>query len=245
MGASPRFRRRQQLNHAVRVLLVPGFAHTSRVWDRTIALLGDQLDITSLDIPDEGDFASTATALGGRGGRGLYAGYSMGGRLALFLALEHPELVERLVLVSSSPGIADPEERLTRRIADDELADWIEDHTVDEFLDHWGRQPLFEDITPEDNRRHRLDSPAGIAGQLRRLGQGVQPPLWHRLKELRMPVTFIVGGQDSRYQEIADRAAGLISGPAVVINVTGAGHAMIHHCPESLATTIRNKAKEI
>ena len=53
----------------------------------------------------------------------MLAGYSMGGRLALALALRHPERVRALVLVSASPGLADAEERAARRAADDALAD--------------------------------------------------------------------------------------------------------------------------
>ena len=45
-------------------------------------------------------------------------GYSQGGRMALLATLEHQELVERLVLVSAAPGIADDEARAERRAAD-------------------------------------------------------------------------------------------------------------------------------
>ena len=226
----------------MRVLLVPGFAQTGRVWDATIALIGDLPDIVALEIPDEPDFASTALALGGRGGRGLYAGYSMGGRLALYLALEEPELVEHLILVSSGPGIADAG-RQTRQTADHELADWIENHSLDEFLDYWAQQPIFSDVPAEDNRRHRLDSPAGIANQLRRLGQGGQPPLWDRLGELRMPITFLVGESDDTYRGIATRAADLVSGPAEIIVVPAAGHGLSHR-PRLLADTIAAAASD-
>ena len=49
-------------------------------------------------------------------------GYSMGGRLALVLALRHPECVRRLVLLSASPGLKTAEERALRRASDAALA---------------------------------------------------------------------------------------------------------------------------
>ncbi len=48
-----------------------------------------------------------SSSIGDLGERGVYVGYSMGGRLALRLALERPELVRALVLVSATAGIAD------------------------------------------------------------------------------------------------------------------------------------------
>ena len=53
-------------------------------------------------------------------------GYSMGGRLALNLALAAPERLTALVLESASPGIAIDDERRVRREADNALADGIE-----------------------------------------------------------------------------------------------------------------------
>lgn len=50
-------------------------------------------------------------------------GYSMGGRLALWTALEHPERFPRLVLESASPGLKTAREREMRRKADRALAD--------------------------------------------------------------------------------------------------------------------------
>src|SRR5690606_13664825 len=60
-------------------------------------------------------------------------GYSMGGRLALHLALAAPTRVERLILESATYGIVDPAERAARRASDNELAEWIEAHGVDAF----------------------------------------------------------------------------------------------------------------
>jgi len=220
----------------VRVLLVPGFAQTSGVWAATIAQLS--VDAAALEVPIESDFAATALALGKRGGRGVYVGYSMGGRLVLYLALEHPELVASLVLVSSSPGIADAGKRQARAAADLGLADWIDSHSREEFLDHWTQQPTFQDVLPESGRQHRLSSPAEVADQLRRLGQGTQPSLWDRLAELQMPVSFVVGENDSTYLGIAERAAELVSGQVEIRVVPRAGHALVHHHSTLLADII-------
>ena len=46
-------------------------------------------------------------------------GYSMGARLALYVAITRPGLVRRLILESGSPGLASPAERVARVRADD------------------------------------------------------------------------------------------------------------------------------
>lgn len=220
----------------MRALLVPGFAQTGSVWDQTIIHL--RVEATALEIPPDLDFLDTAQALGTAGGAGVYAGYSMGGRLALALALEQPELVQHLILVSSGPGIEDRRQRQARAAADEELARWTASHSREEFIDRWAQQAIFTKRLPRNHRHHRLSSPNDIAGQLRRLGQGTQPSLWGRLDELRMPVTFLVGAMDEKYRRIADRAIGLIGGSANIITVAGSDHAVVYHEPIAVARVI-------
>ena len=130
----------------------------------------------AVDVPDGLDFAATAAALGDVAARATYVGYSMGGRLCLQLALDRPELVERLVLVSASPGIADDAERAARRDADERLAQEIERDGVDAFLERWLAQPLFATLPREragHRRATRRRTPSTrLTHQLRVLGPG-------------------------------------------------------------------------
>ncbi|MEX2267186.1 MAG: alpha/beta fold hydrolase, partial [Acidimicrobiia bacterium] len=98
----------------MRLRLVHGFTQTIRSWEPMEARLPRDWDVQPLEVPDGLDFVATAETLGMRGGTSTWVGYSMGGRLSLRLALDRPDLVERLVLVSASPGIASPGEREAR-----------------------------------------------------------------------------------------------------------------------------------
>jgi 2-succinyl-6-hydroxy-2,4-cyclohexadiene-1-carboxylate synthase len=53
-------------------------------------------------------------------------GYSLGGRLALLFAVKYPERLQMLVIESGSPGLARKSERAARRVADEDLARFIE-----------------------------------------------------------------------------------------------------------------------
>lgn len=169
------------------------------------------------------------------------AGYSMGGRLALALALRRPERVRGLVLVSASPGLAGASERAARHAADESLAERIEALGVEAFAREWAAQPLFADqpaevaaLAHEDRLRR---SAAGLAAQLRGLGTGVMPPLWDRLGELALPVALVVGERDAKFRALAERMAERLPDGEIVV-VPGAGHAVALEAPEAVATAI-------
>src|SRR5207302_8461313 len=84
-------------------------------------------------------------------------GYSMGGRLALHLDLAVPSRVERLVLIGSSPGIADARERERRRQDDERLADEIERISIERFARRWAESPVLAGLPEELVRRAHAD----------------------------------------------------------------------------------------
>ncbi|HZP29207.1 MAG TPA: alpha/beta fold hydrolase, partial [Acidimicrobiia bacterium] len=205
-----------------------------------IECLPTDLEFTALEVAEGLDFETTAATIGARGGHATYVGYSMGGRLCLMLALDRPDLVERLVLVSASPGIADAGARDARRSQDERLALEIEREGVGPFLERWLAQPLFASLPRElaqlDERRR--NSPTRLTHQLRVLGQGVQPSLWDRLGELRMPVTLVTGAYDKAYSDIARRMAQRIGERATLVTIPGAGHAAPLEQPAAVAHAI-------
>lgn len=195
----------------MRAVFVHGFTQSAASWRPVDAALQDHpLERVFLDVPDGLDFATTAAVLGNAGGAGTYVGYSMGGRLCLQLALDRPSLVERLVLISASPGIADDRERAARRERDDALAHEIERYGVDAFLERWLAQPMFSGLSPDAagvEARRSANTVERLTHQLRALGQGSQPSHWDRLDEIAMPAMLFAGDADPKYLEIAQQMA--------------------------------------
>jgi 2-succinyl-6-hydroxy-2,4-cyclohexadiene-1-carboxylate synthase len=219
----------------VAYVLVHGFTQSERSWAGIVDELGDA---TAARVPDGLDFVATARALGDAHGRATYVGYSMGGRLCLQLALDRPGLVERLVLVSASPGIADPSERAARRARDEQLAQEVERLGVDEFLERWLAQPMF--ATLPDTARHLDERRAAnrvdrLTHQLRALGAGSQPSNWARLSLLTMPVLLVAGELDATYAGLAVTMGELIGAAAEVRIVERAGHALQLERPATFA----------
>jgi 2-succinyl-6-hydroxy-2,4-cyclohexadiene-1-carboxylate synthase len=216
----------------MRIVLVHGFTQTAASWAPYVQWWREGLnEPCPLDVPDGLDFVATASALGDAGGPATYMGYSMGGRLCLQLALDRPELVERLVLISASPGIADPAARASRREADELLAQRVEREGVRDFVEWWVSQPMFASL-PRDvagtDARIEGNTPARIAHQLRALGQGAQPSNWERLEHISMPVALFVGSSDTKYVAIAQEMAQPMRANMRVL--AGLGHAC--HLPQ-------------
>ncbi|MEA2217524.1 MAG: 2-succinyl-6-hydroxy-2,4-cyclohexadiene-carboxylate synthase [Solirubrobacteraceae bacterium] len=233
------------------LLLLHGFTQTGRGWDEVVRhLAGETYRPLAPDLRGHGaaasrrpiDMDACARDVAGLAGRRFaLAGYSMGGRIALHVALAHPERVSRLVLVSSTAGIEDQAERAARRARDEALAAWIEAHTIAEFADRWGAQPLFAGQAPEVAAAARADRlsnhPAHLAAALRGIGTGVMAPLWDRLGELDMPVAVLAGARDATFAALARRLADALPRASATI-VPGAGHALALEAPAAVAAAI-------
>ena len=232
------------------LVLLHGFTNTGAGWSGVIAALGGDRTVLAPDLRGHGsasharpvsleavvaDVAASAPATF------ALAGYSMGGRLALHVAVAHPRRVTRLILIGASPGIADAGERAQRRAADEALAEEICDLTIERFAQRWARTPVLAGQPPAVQAAVHADrlrnTPAGLAAALRGLGTGALPPLWDRLGELAMPVDLIVGERDATFRATAERMAAAL--PAGTLHVVpGAGHAVHLEAPAAVAEII-------
>jgi 2-succinyl-6-hydroxy-2,4-cyclohexadiene-1-carboxylate synthase len=225
-----------------RLILVHGFTQTAASWDAIeyrLNALGH--DVVSLDAPGHGSHSDThlglwksADLLAAEGGKATWVGYSMGGRLALHVALGHADLVERLVLVGATAGIENAAERLERQASDELLAEGLERDGLDAFLGRWLAQPLFASLPDEaiglDARR--TNTADGLAASLRLMGTGSQDNLWPRLNEISAPTMLVVGALDEKFSAIAQRMEAAMP-DAHVASMNGCGHACHLEAPDA------------
>jgi 2-succinyl-6-hydroxy-2,4-cyclohexadiene-1-carboxylate synthase len=233
------------------VVLLHGFAGTGRLWDPVVARLdGERYRPLAPDLRGHGTAAARRPVTFGAIVDDILGlvphpftlgGYSMGGRIALHVALAAPERVQRLVLVATTAGISDEAERAARRAADEALAAETERGTIEAFADRWTAQPLFAGTPPQAAAAWRADildnDPVALAAALRGIGTGAMELLWDRLGELTMPATVLAGSRDTKFAALGERLAAALPRGELVI-VEGAGHGIPREAPSAVAAAL-------
>jgi len=175
-------------------------------------------------------------------------GYSMGGRLALYLAVKYPERFDKIVIESSSPGLKTADERQDRVKQDKKLARRLETENFENFLNDWYRQPLFESIQ-KDARfkklfKKRLKSdPLLLAKSLRQMGTGAQPSLWPELSKINNPIMFVAGEKDEKFKALAGEMSDLCETSEICI-IKNCGHNVHFEKPLEFYEQLNNFLKK-
>jgi 2-succinyl-6-hydroxy-2,4-cyclohexadiene-1-carboxylate synthase len=247
------------------LLLLHGFMGSTSEWDEVANALSDSYRLLIPDLPGHGastglTYPDSYTMDGAARSltilfdtesldRCAVAGYSMGGRLALYLALRYPERVERLLLESASPGLATEDERAARRAADEKLAQRLQTEDLRDFVEGWYRQPLFATLARDEELLRRTiearlhNDPQELARSLRAMSTGSQPPLWEELPSLSVPTLAVAGEKDEKFVRIARRME--CEGPTVwAIILEGVGHSVHAEAIERYVKIVRNSVEE-
>jgi 2-succinyl-6-hydroxy-2,4-cyclohexadiene-1-carboxylate synthase len=236
------------------VTLLHGFLGSTHSWSGIMPGLSEQYGCVAIDLVGHGqsdspadparysmahcveDVVAVLAELGVEATAVI--GYSMGGRVALHLAIEKGSPVGALVCESANPGIEDPVERDARAQADDELAQKIYEEGLPAFVDWWEDLPLFASqarLSPYARSRLRAQrlntDPVGAANSLRGIGTGRQASLWRRLGMVKVPALIVAGADDEKYVGIAREMTLGIEDAALSI-IEDAGHAAHLEQPE-------------
>jgi 2-succinyl-6-hydroxy-2,4-cyclohexadiene-1-carboxylate synthase len=243
-----------------RLVFVHGFLGRGQYWDRIAASFAPHYCCVLPDLPGHGtndslpletELSYEVMALGlqrtlAQLGPGpvILAGYSLGGRIALYTALRFPQLARALFLVSANPGIAEPQLRERRRAVDDQQAEIIHTSGLDAFLERWYDQPLFQSLRRRPELLDQLraakseNRPRWMEKTLRELSPGRQPALGGRWRELQMPVLLLAGALDEKYATLA-RETARNAPPVRAVIVPGAGHVVQAEQPARFIRVLR------
>ncbi len=166
-------------------------------------------------------------------------GYSLGGRLGLFLLSHYPDFFNKAVIVSANPGITSEIERSKRLEQDLLLLKNIENKDV--FFKNWYEASLFGNLKNHANFKNLLEERQNcdldkIKKCVRFLSVGTQSPLWESLSFLKNPVLFITGSLDEKYNLFSQRLVKNSSFKS--ITYPGLGHNPLFETPEQILKTL-------
>lgn len=221
-----------------------GFLGNCNDFQEAISLLSDQFYCLAVDLPGHGKtqvFGGEEYYTMEKIAQGLISflqalninqcalvGYSMGGRLALYLALHFPEYFSKVILESTSCGLKTQAERNQRIEHDFNLAKKLETESFLLFLTRWYAQPLFVSLKKHPHFEMMLESrlqsnPLELAKSLRNLSTGCQPSLWTKIQENLIPLLLLVGERDPKFISINAEIASLCDFAQLEI-VSNCGH---------------------
>lgn len=254
-----------QFNYTVRgdkdkpaLIWLHGFMGSSADWDEVVSLFSAAHFCIAIDLPGHGmrlasrpeDYAMETCAenlvsfLDEMGiDRACLIGYSMGGRLAFYLAVNYQGRFKAIVVESASPGLKTAEERRERVEHDRKLAQKIMNSPLSEFIDEWYQQPLFTTIDTASGRFHELiqrrlrNDPEALSMSLLYMGTGSQSSLWDKLGQITTPMLLIAGQHDAKFSTIASEVVELCPA-ARMVTIDNAGHNVHFENPEEYARQI-------
>jgi 2-succinyl-6-hydroxy-2,4-cyclohexadiene-1-carboxylate synthase len=209
------------------ILFLHGFMGNMYEFDEVIQLLGDDFAYLTVDLPGHGK----TQVIGGdeyykiqhiaqgiinllnklKIQKCFLLGYSMGGRLGLYLTLHFPERFIKVVLESASPGLPTDTERLTRVKSDyqitQKLMRMIDKSEFEVFLHNWYNQEIFGNIKNYPAYQNMIESrlennPLELIKSLQFMGTGYQPSLWEKLEANQIPLLLLVGEYDKKFIHI-------------------------------------------
>lgn len=240
------------------LVLLHGLLGDGRDWQPVIEALPG-IDCHALDLPGHGNNRGLSVTgfeqahqwlrheLKARDiARYRLAGYSLGGRLALYHASRSPAGLQALLLENCHPGLP-PAERAARIEHDERWARRFEREPLAAVLADWYQQGVFADLDEAARARQaarRLGNDGqAVAAMLRATSLGKQPDLaaWLRAEPLagtRLPVSWISGNQDHKFHQLACQ---LVKQGCNINHLTlDGGHNLHASQPERFASCLRD-----
>lgn len=227
------------------IILLHGFTGSTDTWTSLVSQLETSFQVIAIDLPGHGktqvsepklmkdccsDLKNIIDQLGYK--KIHLLGYSMGGRTALTFAMMYPELINKLVLESASPGLESKNDAHERAAKDKNLAERLKNEGIESFVGLWENIPLFDTqkklplSTRLKIKQERLSQKEeGLAMSLTSMGTGVQPTWWDRLSTFTRPVLLLAGEADHKFINVNKRMSDRFPNSSFVI-VKNAGHAI-------------------
>ncbi len=246
------------------IFLLHGFAASSSIFGSNIGDLAQKFTVITVDLlghgesdapvdvepygpePAVGRIVALMDELGYD--HALFCGHSLGGALALRLALDHPDRVAGVVMINSSSAAGTPRWRNETQPRLEQIAARIRAEGT-WFIRESRLYPARSKRIPDEDRdrlSYDFDQTpaAGLAGTVEGLVARVNS--WERLGELTVPVLAIAGDRDRDFMQGAPRMVAQMRHNRVqLVTFEEAGHAANLEEPDLFDEAVTGFAQEI
>lgn len=198
-----------------KILFLHGFLGSTTDFLPIIKCLNQHFDCLGIDLPGHGktEWVETltkcellnalASVIKNQSIRYL-VGYSLGGRLAMEIDYRFPGLIQKLVILSSHPGVT-AEEILIREKKINVFRELLT-QSKNKFLLNWYQQPIFKGLSKKKILKKRKHFNIHAAQWiLDELSLSKQPNLWNHVLKVSEKYYFICGGADLYYKKLYSR----------------------------------------
>lgn len=231
------------------IVWLHGFLGSHREWD-TLSQICDAWPQLLIDLPGHGasaacqvaDFAEmdavlTATLRHYGIDRYWLAGYSLGGRIAMYHATQgRASGLCGLIVEGGHPGLGCADERAARSQHDARWAERLRSEPFSEVLTDWYQQAVFSDLNPRQRAAlvalRQENNPVALAAMLEATSLSRQPNLQAAVQKLTIPFYYLCGERDKKFRSIAQ---GLGLSPNLI---PGAGHNAHREVPDAFAARL-------
>lgn len=236
------------------IVLLHGWGMNGDVWEGILPVLSKHFRTTIVDLPGHGrsldcpsdyTLSTLSAALADTlPERASIIGWSLGGMAATQFTLDHPQRVNKLVLVASAPRFVRDASWPHGTDADvlagfaDELKQNYQ-QTINRFI---AIQAMGSDHAREEQRtlrervfRHGNPQPAALEGGLEILRHADLRP---RLAEIQCPSMLVTGEHDALFRLAAAEKTQTLFKDATLSVIAGAGHAPFLSHPEKFLDSL-------
>lgn len=145
----------------------------------------------------------------------ILAGYSLGGRIALYYAFASnidTTPIKAVILEGANLGLTTDEEKQQRWLNDFAWAERFAQENIDDVLNDWYQQPVFSHLDAKQRekliqKRTALQDKTtfgkNIAKMLTATSLAKQPDFSEKIHSELLPVYYIVGEKDQKFKDIA------------------------------------------
>ena len=166
-------------------------------------------------------------------------GYSLGGRIALYYALQSQAdkgNLQGLILEGANLGLQSEAKRHSRWLNDQKWAQRFRCEAAETVLQDWYRQPVFAHLNNRQRleliRRRAENCGSNIAQMLLATSLAKQPDFRRKVRSNSLPIYYIVGEKDQKFKQMA------LNNRLNFITIENAGHNAHSENPNKFAQTL-------